>query len=91
MASKGAKETIANKLGFKSHGQKSVETELEKVRKENAQLKKTLDEISKRNAKPIKGCESDQGKLMEVSFWLFVPVVLSKYPIVVYNYTWVPI
>ncbi|XP_072523254.1 centrosomal protein of 55 kDa [Salminus brasiliensis] len=68
MASKGAKEIIANKLGFKNGGLKSVETELEKVKKENAQLKKTLDELSKRNGQhPLTHSGSDNASLQEVS------------------------
>ncbi|XP_036428062.1 centrosomal protein of 55 kDa [Colossoma macropomum] len=66
MASKGAKETIAHKLGFKNSGSKSMEAELEKVKKENAQLKKTLDEMSKRNGKhPLTRRDSDKAKLLE--------------------------
>lgn len=68
MASKGAKETFANKLGFKNSGSKAVEAELEKLKKENAQLKKTLDEMSKRNGRhhPARP-DSDKAKLLEVS------------------------
>ncbi|XP_053496238.1 centrosomal protein of 55 kDa [Ictalurus furcatus] len=66
MASKGAKETFANKLGFKSSGSKAVEAELEKLKKENAQLKKTLDEISKRNGRHhLTRPDSDKAKLLE--------------------------
>ncbi|MCI4384048.1 hypothetical protein PGIGA_G00034030 [Pangasianodon gigas] len=66
MASKGAKETLANKLGFKSSASKSVDAELEKLKKENAQLKKTLDEMSKRNGRhhPARP-DSDKAKLLE--------------------------
>ncbi|XP_076856815.1 centrosomal protein of 55 kDa [Brachyhypopomus gauderio] len=64
MAAKGAKESIVNKLGFKSSVSKAVEAELEKVRKENAQLKKNLDEMSKRKLRPT--CpDSDKSKLLE--------------------------
>lgn len=68
MASKGAKETFANKLGFKSSSSKVVEAELEKLKKENAHLKKTLDEMSKRNGRhhPARP-DSDKAKLLEVS------------------------
>lgn len=68
MASKGAKETFANKLGFKSSGSKAIEAELEKLKKENGQLKKTLDEMSKRNGRhhPARP-DSDKAKLLEVS------------------------
>ncbi|XP_010893933.1 centrosomal protein of 55 kDa [Esox lucius] len=62
MTSKGTKETIVNKLGFKSSGSKQAEVEMEKLRKENAQLKKKIDEISKRSAKPP---DSDKSKLLE--------------------------
>ncbi|KAI4901284.1 hypothetical protein NFI96_004314 [Prochilodus magdalenae] len=66
MASKGAKETIAHKLGFKNSGLKSTETELEKLKKENAQLKKTLDGMSRQNGKhPVTRPDSDQAKLLE--------------------------
>ncbi|KAK3529409.1 hypothetical protein QTP70_031125 [Hemibagrus guttatus] len=66
MATKAAKESFANKLGFKSSGSKAVEAELEKVKKENAQLKKTLDEMSKRNGRhhPTRP-DSDKAKLLE--------------------------
>lgn len=68
MASKGAKETFVNKLGFKSSGSKAVEAELDKLKKENAQLKKTVDEMSKRNGRhhPVRP-DSDKAKLLEVS------------------------
>ncbi|XP_026877678.1 centrosomal protein of 55 kDa isoform X2 [Electrophorus electricus] len=64
MATKGAKEMIVNKLGFKSSTPKSVEAELEKVKKENTQLKKNLDEMSKQKLRSP--CpDSDKSKLME--------------------------
>ncbi|XP_062859526.1 centrosomal protein of 55 kDa isoform X2 [Trichomycterus rosablanca] len=66
MTSKGAKETLVNKLGFKSSNSKSVESELEKVRKENVQLKKSLEEMSKRIGKPPPvRPDSDKAKLLE--------------------------
>ncbi|KAM9462518.1 centrosomal protein of 55 kDa [Clarias gariepinus] len=66
MASKGAKETLANKLGFKGSGSKAVEAELEKLKKENAHLKKTLDEMSKRNGRHQPSHpDSDKAKLLE--------------------------
>ncbi|XP_066518795.1 centrosomal protein of 55 kDa [Hoplias malabaricus] len=66
MAAKGAKETIANKLGFKSFGLKTADSELEKVRKENAQLKKSLNDLSKRNVTPpFPHSDSDKTKLLE--------------------------
>lgn len=71
MATKATKESFANKLGFKSSGSKAVEAELEKVKKENGQLKKTLDEMSKRNGRPHPTCpNSDKTKLLEVSVFL---------------------
>ena len=64
MASKGAKETIASKLGFKSSSSASkAEVELERVRKENAHLRKKIDELAKRHIKPP---DSDKSKLLEV-------------------------
>ncbi|KAM4715051.1 centrosomal protein of 55 kDa [Anableps anableps] len=63
MASKGAKETLVSKLGFKSNSSGSkAEAELEKVRKENAHLRKKIDEQSKRHIKPP---DSDKVKLLE--------------------------
>ncbi|KAF3704397.1 Centrosomal protein of 55 kDa [Channa argus] len=63
MTSKGAKETIVSKLGFKSSSSSSkMEAEMEKVRKENAHLKKKIDELAKRHTKPP---DSDKSKLLE--------------------------
>ncbi|XP_055360459.1 centrosomal protein of 55 kDa isoform X2 [Betta splendens] len=63
MTSKGAKETIVSKLGFKSSSSASkAEAELEKVRKENAHLKRKIDELAKRH---IKSPDSDKNKLLE--------------------------
>ncbi|MED6243084.1 hypothetical protein ATANTOWER_014708, partial [Ataeniobius toweri] len=63
MASKGAKETLVSKLGFKSNSSGSkAEAELEKVRKENAHLRKKIDELAKRHIKPP---DSDKSKLLE--------------------------
>uniref|UniRef100_A0A3B5LCD4 Centrosomal protein 55 like n=1 Tax=Xiphophorus couchianus TaxID=32473 RepID=A0A3B5LCD4_9TELE len=63
MASKGAKETLVSKLGFRSNNSGSkAEAELEKVRKENAHLRKKIDEQAKRH---IKSPDSDKGKLLE--------------------------
>ncbi|CAB1338057.1 unnamed protein product [Coregonus sp. 'balchen'] len=62
MASKGTKETIVNKLGFKSSGSKQAEVEMDRLRKENAHLKLKMDEISKRTARPP---DSDKSKLLE--------------------------
>lgn len=64
MTSKGAKETIVSKLGFKSSNSASkAEAELEKVKKENAHLKKKIDDLAKRHIKPP---DSDKSKLLEV-------------------------
>lgn len=64
MTSKGAKETLVSKLGFKSSSSASkADSELEKVRKENAHLRKKIDEMAKRHIKPP---DSDKGKLLEV-------------------------
>uniref|UniRef100_A0A1A8BN96 Centrosomal protein 55 like n=1 Tax=Nothobranchius kadleci TaxID=1051664 RepID=A0A1A8BN96_NOTKA len=53
MTSKGAKETLVSRLGFKSSSSVSkAEAELEKVRKENAHLRKKVDEMAKRHIKP---------------------------------------
>ncbi|XP_067432496.1 centrosomal protein of 55 kDa [Thunnus thynnus] len=63
MTSKGAKETIVTKLGFKSSSSASkAEAELEKFRKENAHLRKKIDELAKRHIKPP---DSDKSKLLE--------------------------
>lgn len=63
MTSKGAKETIVSRLGFKSSGSApKAEAELERVRKENAHLRRKIDELAKRHIKPP---ESDKSKLLE--------------------------
>ncbi|XP_070707931.1 centrosomal protein of 55 kDa [Pempheris klunzingeri] len=63
MTSKGAKETIVTRLGFKSSSSASkAEAELEKVRKENAHLRRKIDELAKRHIKPP---DSDKSKLLE--------------------------
>ncbi|KAG9345972.1 hypothetical protein JZ751_007787 [Albula glossodonta] len=61
MANKTAKETIANKIGLKLTGAKS-DVELDKLRKENAFLKKTMAEMSNRK---VKAPDSDESKLLE--------------------------
>lgn len=66
MAARGAKDAIVNKLGFKSGGSK-LEMELDKLRRENAHLKKNLDEMSRRHAHG-KHSDSDKTKLLEVSY-----------------------
>ncbi|XP_063076874.1 centrosomal protein of 55 kDa [Engraulis encrasicolus] len=63
MAARGAKDAIANKLGFKSNGSK-LELELDKLRRENAHLKKNLDDMSRRHAH-AKHSDSDKTKLLE--------------------------
>ncbi|KAM8729935.1 centrosomal protein of 55 kDa [Acanthopagrus schlegelii] len=63
MTSKGAKETIVTRLGFKSSSSGSkAEAELDKVRKENTHLRKKIDELAKRHVKPP---DSDKSKLLE--------------------------
>ncbi|KAJ0015979.1 hypothetical protein NQD34_014269 [Periophthalmus magnuspinnatus] len=63
MTSKGAKETIVSKLGFKSSSSSSkVEAELDRMKKENAHLKKKIDELAKRHIRPP---DSDKSKLLE--------------------------
>ncbi|XP_062269643.1 centrosomal protein of 55 kDa [Platichthys flesus] len=58
-----AKETIVSKLGFKSSSSSSkAEAELEKVRKENAHLRRKIDEVAKRHVRPP---NSDNSKLLE--------------------------
>ncbi|KAG7492786.1 hypothetical protein MATL_G00017910 [Megalops atlanticus] len=61
MASKNAKETIVNKIGLKLTGSKA-DVEVEKLKKENALLKKTLDEMANRKGKLT---DSDKNKLLE--------------------------
>ncbi|XP_041939427.1 centrosomal protein of 55 kDa [Alosa sapidissima] len=63
MAARGAKDAIVNKLGFKSNGSK-MELELDKLRRENAHLKKNLDEMSRRHGHG-KHPDSDKTKLLE--------------------------
>ncbi|KAM8836548.1 centrosomal protein of 55 kDa isoform 1-T2 [Spinachia spinachia] len=63
MTSKSAKETIVTRLGFKSSSSASkTEAELEKVRKDNAHLRRKVDELTKRQIKPP---DSDKIKLLE--------------------------
>ncbi|XP_034563585.1 centrosomal protein of 55 kDa isoform X2 [Notolabrus celidotus] len=63
MTSKGAKENFATKLGFKSSSSSSkAEAEMDKVRKENAHLRRKIDEIARRHVKPP---DSDKSKLLE--------------------------
>lgn len=67
MAAKGAKETIVNKLGFKSSSSKSVEMELEKLKKENQQLKKSLEDTKRAGRLQNTHPDSDKTKLLEVN------------------------
>ncbi|XP_016890280.1 centrosomal protein of 55 kDa isoform X2 [Cynoglossus semilaevis] len=62
MTSKGNKETIVSRLGFKSSSSPKVEAELERIRKENAHLRKKIDELAKRHIKPP---DTDNSKLLE--------------------------
>ncbi|XP_055751755.1 centrosomal protein of 55 kDa-like isoform X2 [Salvelinus fontinalis] len=62
MASKSTKEIIVNKLGFKSSSSKQADMEIDRLRKENNHLKKMMDEISKRTARPP---DLDKSKLLE--------------------------
>ncbi|XP_069011672.1 centrosomal protein of 55 kDa [Embiotoca jacksoni] len=63
MTSKGAKETLVTKLGFKSSSSASkAEAEMDKVRKENAHLRRKIDELAKQHVKPP---DSDKSKLLE--------------------------
>ncbi|XP_051969135.1 centrosomal protein of 55 kDa-like [Xyrauchen texanus] len=65
MAAKGAKETLVNKLGFKSSSSKSVEIEMEKLKRENHQLKKSLEEIKRNGKQQHTHSDSDKAKLLE--------------------------
>ncbi|XP_016296411.1 centrosomal protein of 55 kDa-like [Sinocyclocheilus anshuiensis] len=65
MAAKGAKETIVNKLGFKSSSSKPVEMELEKLKRENQQLKKSLEDTKRAGRQPNTHPDSDKAKLLE--------------------------
>lgn len=70
MTSKGAKETIVTRLGFKSSSSaaKVAEVELERLRKENSHLRRKIDELAKRHIKPP---DADKSKLLEVKECLF--------------------
>ncbi|XP_051530947.1 centrosomal protein of 55 kDa-like [Myxocyprinus asiaticus] len=66
MAAKGAKETLVNKLGFKSNNSsKSVEIEMEKLKRENHQLKKSLEQIKRNGKQQHTHSDSDRAKLLE--------------------------
>ncbi|XP_014013811.2 centrosomal protein of 55 kDa isoform X2 [Salmo salar] len=62
MATKSTKEIIVNKLGFKSSSSKQADMEMDRLRKENNHLKKMMDEMSKRTARPP---DLDKSKLLE--------------------------
>ncbi|XP_077358162.1 centrosomal protein of 55 kDa [Festucalex cinctus] len=63
MTSKGAKDSIVAKLGFKSGSSASkAEAEVERVRKENAHLRRKIDEMAKRHTRPP---DADKSKLLE--------------------------
>ncbi|XP_016310723.1 centrosomal protein of 55 kDa [Sinocyclocheilus anshuiensis] len=65
MAAKGAKETIVNKLGFKSSHSKSMEIEMEKLKRENQQLKKSLEDTKRAGRHQNTHPDSDKAKLLE--------------------------
>uniref|UniRef100_A0A8C2B5B1 Centrosomal protein 55 like n=1 Tax=Cyprinus carpio TaxID=7962 RepID=A0A8C2B5B1_CYPCA len=67
MAAKGAKETIVNKLGFKSSSSssKSAELEIEKLKRENQQLKKSLEETQRAGRHQNTQPDPDKAKLLE--------------------------
>lgn len=71
MAAKGAKEAIVNKLGFKSSSSKSVEIEIEKLKKENQQLKKSLEDMKRAGRHQNTHPDSDKAKLLEVNSHLY--------------------
>ncbi|MBN3304426.1 CEP55 protein, partial [Amia calva] len=61
MTSRNAKDNIVNKLGLKL-GSSKHDVELDKLRKENALLKKTVDEMTHRKGK---NSDSERNKLLE--------------------------
>lgn len=76
MTSKGAKDTFATKLGFKSSSPASkAEAELDKIRKENAHLRRKIDEISRKHIKPP---DSDKSKLLEVKEELLMSCIFCR-------------
>lgn len=62
MTSKATKDLISGKWGFKSSNSKS-ETELEKYKRENAALKKSMEEIIKGKSKMT---DTERNRLLEV-------------------------
>lgn len=71
MAAKGAKETFVNKLGFKSSHSKSVELEVEKLKRENQQLKKSLEDTKRAGRHQNTQPDPDKAKLLEVNSCLY--------------------
>lgn len=67
MAAKGAKETLVNKLGFKSNSSKSADMDIEKLKRENQQLKKSLEDMKKAGRHQHTHPDSDKAKLLEVN------------------------
>jgi len=67
MAAKGAKETLVNKLGFKSNSSKSVDMDLEKLKRENQQLKKSLEDMKRAGRHQHTHPDTDKAKLLEVN------------------------
>ncbi|TRY87269.1 hypothetical protein DNTS_001138 [Danionella cerebrum] len=65
MAAKGAKEALVNKLGFKSSSSRSVEQEMEKLRRENQHLKKSLEETRRGARHQHSHPDSERTKLLE--------------------------
>ncbi|TWW81260.1 centrosomal protein of 55 kDa [Takifugu flavidus] len=63
MTSKGAKENLATRLGFKSSNSVSkAEAELERLKQENAHLRRKIDEVTRRH---VRSPSSDKSKLLE--------------------------
>lgn len=64
MTSKGAKENLVARLGFKSSNSVSkAEAELERLKQENAHLRRKIDDVTRRHVRPP---SSDKSKLLEV-------------------------
>lgn len=64
MTSKGAKENLVTRLGFKSSNSVSkAEAELERLKQENAHLRRKIDDATRRHVRPP---SSDKSKLLEV-------------------------
>lgn len=67
MAAKGAKETLVNKLGFKSSSSssKSAELEVEKLKRENQQMKKSLEDMKRAGRHQHTHPDTDKARLLE--------------------------